>query len=376
MFKAIDTRTGQEIVILHPEWAAKLDDLRLLDQRDVLVCQGCNKPVRVRAGDVRRWHFAHKSKQDCTYGSDSPVLLEARAVLYEWLVSKFPQDVTLEKKVDDERLPRPIDCWVETSDGLLAYWIVESGMRPQKRETLKAGLMATGASVTWVLTVNLLNPVEEATEQFHLGEASTDCARLGTTERELLQVTRFDEAWRGVGRSSGASLHFLDSESKVLTTLRGLVLVHSPQIYGGHKECTPLAQIKIMPKTWEFVHPGEYERWQAYNEEKKQIEEQHRREQEQAEQLRQKTREQSRVPESARQVVLPAVEPRPARNIPAHPSRPHTPAATSDQRLPCLIQPAVSCLCVGALLNCTARGNLNVACPMGINCFYRKRVPD
>ena len=56
MFKAIHTLDDQEIIILDPEWedVNKLNELRGLDRRDLLVCQECRQPVRVRAGEDRQ----------------------------------------------------------------------------------------------------------------------------------------------------------------------------------------------------------------------------------------------------------------------------------------------------------------------------------
>ena len=106
MYKAVHGQEGREIVILDSHWAKGIESLRALDQQDLLVCQGCKQPVRVRAGDIRRRHFAHKQLLTCAYGRESPVLLTARAVLYDWLVTKFGEKVTVEKKVDETSCSR------------------------------------------------------------------------------------------------------------------------------------------------------------------------------------------------------------------------------------------------------------------------------
>ena len=100
MYKALDTRTNTEVVILDPKWLRVIDQLRELDRQDILVCQGCHQPVRVRAGKYRRKHFAHKQLENCDYADESAVLQNARAVLYEWLVSKYGEEVTIEKKLE------------------------------------------------------------------------------------------------------------------------------------------------------------------------------------------------------------------------------------------------------------------------------------
>jgi len=136
MFKAVHTPDNQEIIILDPEWedVNKLNELRGLDRRDLFVCQECRQPVRVRAGEDRQWHFAHKHRQNCTYQSESAALLRARATLYRWLVEKFgANNVELEKKIDGKDVPRPVDCWVQGEKGLTT--VQKTCARPPVSET-------------------------------------------------------------------------------------------------------------------------------------------------------------------------------------------------------------------------------------------------
>ena len=39
--------------------------------------------AQVRAGEIKRWHFAHKHLQDCPLQHESPQILQARALLYQ-----------------------------------------------------------------------------------------------------------------------------------------------------------------------------------------------------------------------------------------------------------------------------------------------------
>ena len=125
MYKALDIRNDKEIVILDPKWLGVINQLRELDRQDILVCQGCKQPVRVRAGEFRREHFAHRHLENCDYADKSAVLRNVRAVLYEWLVAKFGENVSIEKKFDGLDLPCPIDCRVEKDSKFFAYWIFE-----------------------------------------------------------------------------------------------------------------------------------------------------------------------------------------------------------------------------------------------------------
>jgi len=51
----------------------------------------------------------------------------------------------------------------------------------------------------------------------------------------------------------------VDANTSVLTTLRGLHCIHSPQVYAGLKLVHPLSEVKLLPSSGEFVHPGEHE---------------------------------------------------------------------------------------------------------------------
>lgn len=259
MFKAVDKQTDQEIIILSSRWANRLGQLRVLDRQDNLVCQHCRQPVRVRAGQIRRRHFAHKHLQNCPLQSESPEILAARAILYEWLDKKFGDAVTLEKQLgSDLDLPRPVDCWVETEYGIFVYWIIEVQIKPAHREGLQHALAQSEATVHWVFLSKMLREDKQQPDQVHLT----------TTEREFMVRTKYDQIDQDFRSNFGCSLHYLDPAGERLTTFRNLHLVHRPQVYAGHKEDHSLAEVLVSPRNGEFVHPGEYERLQAWKAEK------------------------------------------------------------------------------------------------------------
>ena len=263
MFKAINRETSEAVTILDSKWLHQLDDLRSLDRQDILICQGCKQPVRVRAGTSKRWHFAHKHLQNCTYGLESPTLLQLRAVLYQWLVTKFGDKVIVEKMLDSRYFPRPVDCWIERAAGNLAYWLIDSGIRPPVREDLKVGFEHVGANVHWVFLASMLNEPEDHPNRI----------KLTPTERKFAHPSVYDEPVLGSRFMVGNSLHYLDPDTEILTTFRGLRLIHEPQLFEGHKERHDLSQILVSPKTGEFVHPGEYEQLRHYQQEQRRLEE-------------------------------------------------------------------------------------------------------
>jgi hypothetical protein len=253
MYKAIQIETGEEIIILHPIWRSRIEPLREMDHADLLVCQGCGQPLRVKAGEVKRPHFAHKHLKACSLGSETAEILLARGVLYEFLLVYFGSGVTLEQQVAGAVLPRPVDCWVETPAGRLAYWLVESGIKIEPREAIKRALTQNDIHPTWIMLHRML----------HEEKKLFDSLLLTPTERVFMQVTPFDQALAGAG-TPGPSLHYLDAEQAVLTTYRNLSLHHRPNWFSGLKKSSSLAQIFVDRRGGYLIHPGEEQRLQSY----------------------------------------------------------------------------------------------------------------
>lgn len=259
MYKAQHLPSGQDIIILDPRWREQVAYLRTLDKSDRLVCPGCKQPVRVRAGKTRRWHFAHKHLQNCPFDRESPILLQTRAVLYEWLVEKFDAEtVTLEKILTDSNLPRYVDCWVEKDSQLFAYWIFDRRMPPDERAHLKSGFDALEVHVHWVFVAEMLQIDQEIMQ---------DRLYLTTTERAFIQQSEFDQAWQTHFEHLGGTLHYLDAEQETLVTFRNLNVIHAPQLYAGTRLEHPLAEILVSTPNGELIHPKEIDRLQKRQQE-------------------------------------------------------------------------------------------------------------
>lgn len=265
MYKALQTETGEEYIILSPYWLKHIDQLRTMDHADLLVCQGCRQPLRVKAGEVKRPHFAHKHLKACSYGSESLDILEARAVLYDWLQRYFGDAVTVEKQFAGSGLPRPVDCWVETRNGPIAYWIIEAGIRLEPREAIKAGLEKLGSKNHYVFLSAMLN---EEKKEFH-------SALLTPTERYFLQITPFDEQPHAVGEQAG-TLHYLDADQQTLITFRDLTLYHRPNWFRGRKKSAPLGDIRANMQDGSFTYAGELDRRNAVLQKRERLEKKHK----------------------------------------------------------------------------------------------------
>ena len=254
MYKALHLPSGQEIISLDPRWKSQVTYLRSLDQCNALVCPGCQQPVRLRAGKIKRWHFAHMHLQNCPFERESPALLSARAVLYHRLIETFEvENVTVEKNPEISDLPRAIDCWVENDDLHLAYWIFDRRMPPNERKHLKLSVEKLGVPIQWIFITELLH--EDS-------ELASNRLCLTTTERAFLQMSAFDQAWQTHFEQLGKSLHYLDTEQETLITYRNLNVIHAPQVYAGTRLVHPLREILVDTDNGEFIHPGETERLQ------------------------------------------------------------------------------------------------------------------
>lgn len=263
MYKALDVRDNSEVVILDQKWLRVINQLRELDHQDFLVCQGCKQPVRVRAGKQRREHFAHKYLENCNYADESAILRDSRAVLYEWLVNKFGENVTIEKEIDGIDLFRPIDCWVKQNSAIFAYWIFDSTLKPEKRMALQNSTNKLGIQIHWVFALDM----------FRTEQNNPDKLVLSTTEREFIQRSKYDSPYTNGYSMTNGSLHYLDAENRKLITFRGLLLYHEPQIYKGYNLTSDLEKVLVSPKNGEFVHDGEHNKLQKHEQQLKVIDE-------------------------------------------------------------------------------------------------------
>ena len=149
MFKSTDCQSSQQIIILDPYWNEEtIDQLRTKGRKNSLACPVCKQPVHVRAGNKKRWHFAHKDLSNCPK-------------------SKYGDRVTIEKHFPDSDLPRPLDCYVEISETQkFGYWILEKGIR--SRSSIEMELYELNIANTWMFLSTMLKVDEEKTDSAHL----------------------------------------------------------------------------------------------------------------------------------------------------------------------------------------------------------------
>jgi hypothetical protein len=251
MYKCLCLEDNQNINILARAWSSQLKVLHDLDHRDQLVCPGCMQPVRVKAGQFKRWHFAHKHLTNCPFQRESAELLHARAVLFRRLVDEFDETrVVIEKQLSELNLPRPLDVWVDGKYGEFAYWIIDTRLPPNLREIIRKGFSQVPVPVNVVILSSISKVAADDPAVLYLS----------TTEREFCTASPYDATWKELSFSSGKSIHYLNLDCESVITYRNLQLVHLPQQHTGKRLETPLAELSFDSASGEIVHPGERER--------------------------------------------------------------------------------------------------------------------
>jgi hypothetical protein len=230
--------------------------------------------VLVRAGEIRRPYYAHKHLGDCPSSQESPELLAARAVLYRWLNTKFPNRVSIEHQIADAALPRYCDCFVTATDGVsFVYWIFDRRATPDDRDKLIAAATSREKHWTFLFLANMMQRNEHPSNMLNLTP----------TERRFLRRSKYDlphdssRAATSMHYMKARSIHYIDSTESTVTTFRSMRRWEPPQAYEGKEVSTPITRLLISPLTGEFVHPGERERLKQERERERTLEQERER---------------------------------------------------------------------------------------------------
>lgn len=239
MFVATDKELGARVISLDPAWVSRFWDLRAWVTSGRLVCPGCKQKLLFRAGDVRRPHFAHRAHSECPQDKQSAEVLEAKAQLYGWLITKYPGQIDMDMDLHIPDWDGSADLVVRADEAkAFAYWIFDHS--PRNREGL-LNRMPSGVNRQVIFT-------ESARKT--LGNS----VLLTKAQRELISATRFDESkWRG-------HLHFFDTKTRMLTLYRGLYCIHEPSSYcWGKVHEAELVDYRICAASGEIIAADDFE---------------------------------------------------------------------------------------------------------------------
>lgn len=138
MFKACHKELGRDVISLDPS----LTRLQLYAWADshLLACPECKAEVGFRSGEIRRPHFFHRTRLDCSYNTEDPEVSAARAVLYSALVRKVALrggEIDVEVRLEGAPKDDLVDVWVRfPCQPPIAYRIFKKGPRPTRLEVI------------------------------------------------------------------------------------------------------------------------------------------------------------------------------------------------------------------------------------------------
>ncbi len=258
MFRAQNKLNGNFLISIDTVWFNQREALVNICQADQVVCPYCKEPVRLRAGNYRRWYFAHKTLLNCPFTHESPIVLEARAALYEWLLTKIHNkpgwSVDVEIPTDDPSMKKRVDCLLKSQSRTFAYIIFDKGVKLETRMNLQSQIRQKGWHLNALFAMDFFKPANYP-----------NSVMLSTTERDFLTITEFDLCDE-IGRERYGSLFYINGKTRQVKIIRRAALMHPPQTFEGEIFDEELQKVLIAPKTGELVLPGEYEQLQALKE--------------------------------------------------------------------------------------------------------------
>lgn len=251
MFVALDITLTTRVTSLDPKWKDRFEELRAMAASDRLVCPYCKQTLLFKVGELRRPHFAHRVLSECPQSKQSAEVLEAKAKLYEWLCTKYPDQVEMDEDLHIAGWDRFADLAVHvTAEKTFAYWIFDCS--PKNREALLKHH-----------SENIAKNILFTTGALHKEENST--LRLSKAQRDFMKPSDFDPL------SGFGHIHFLDAESGQLTIYRALkrICTSSLHEYNFRRE-TPLTSALICPNSGEIIVQEDIDEYQRQQNFKKQ----------------------------------------------------------------------------------------------------------
>ncbi|MFO1490192.1 MAG: competence protein CoiA family protein [Kiritimatiellia bacterium] len=291
MFQVWDQSRNCKVYCRDEVWSRRPGELREWAREGRLVCHVCRKSTRFRAGDKRRPHFAHLRKSDCPLGKQSPEVLEAKALVFEWLRAKQRKKDGVLIQVDmDEPVPGRgdlrADVLARTHKGFVfAYWFFDRQQRNRERwlqlrsETFRAHFI----HLTSTLVLKEPHYIE-----------------LTASQRDFIACpSRYDPC---VGGNEGDHLTFLNPDTGQVSIYRRLFCDHPPALFRwGVLRQTPLANALLCPNTGEIVAEADIQALQEHaRKEKERLQREEEQRQRQAEE-RLRTEERLRAAGAVRQ---------------------------------------------------------------------------
>ena len=244
MFAALRISDRSRVTSIAARWDENEEALRELARVGLLVCPGCEQKLWLKTSSVRRRHFAHRDLSDCSVGDESPEVLEAKAQLFTWLDTKFPDRVQIDLDPGTPGESRVADLVADPADGKrFIYWIFDRQIRDRSE----------------FRTSNYDGVVKEhyIHTESTLKLAPDGGIILSPSQRDFINRGDFD---RALPRPGSGHLHFILGTQSRVRVYRGLHCVHSPAVHEwGELREASLERALVCPKSGEIVFDEDVE---------------------------------------------------------------------------------------------------------------------
>lgn len=252
MLSARDTRTGSILALPEHEGRDALENVRGDATGEFLRCPACRAALWLRAGDKVCPHFAHRVLAECALSSVSLPILISRRLLYQYFQGLM-KSAALAGTVELEPIwPTPsgnlqVDLMLNFGDAPpVAVILVGKGVKSERRSAFRTAAEEKGAILRPVFLSSTMKREDDESLEFSLS----------TTQRNFRHQSAFGQVEGS--RLAGRSLHFIDPETAMFTSLRHLFCVHAPQGFAAeYARTSPMGGLLWSKEEGEWWHQGE-----------------------------------------------------------------------------------------------------------------------
>lgn len=214
----------KKIIATDPRWADRKEEYRTLCNNQA-ICPICQERIICKFGEIKQHHFAHRRNTDCPGNHDTEEHMLGKAILYEFLETRYGQEARIDLEHYIPELNMNCDLLVEFHDG--RRWAVEfyCGSKEQALRDKIQYYKKQKIDTTWLLSKPLFRE-----------HSSKQEVKILPRERLLLTETGIDKFYRGDWHTKVVvcglrmklprdqdcmgSLLYLDSEQKVISIMR------------------------------------------------------------------------------------------------------------------------------------------------------------
>jgi hypothetical protein len=263
MLRGWNKTQNQTVVLPDVEDHGNVEEVREHTRQGEICCPTCRALLWLRTGEIRIWHFAHRTLSDCPQGRVSEAVLRARVAIYRFFQNLISTGHLSGEVVMEPGEPRISDrlyldlLLKPQGSSPVAIPILESSMPPEARRQFQRKMEEGNIQLRTVFLATRLKQPEPDRPFFHLDTTQRDFRRRTPYDQSVKEAERFDR-----------SLHFFYPDGGSWKTLRALHLCHAPQVYrAGAVRESSMANLLWNAEYSDWTHEGEKADHEAWVEE-------------------------------------------------------------------------------------------------------------